>query len=110
VEAVLLAGPDPPVDPPPDPAFDPPADPPFDPPLDPAFDPPSGPPESALVELVELLDRVELVALAGAEPLPGDDGWAARAGEIATRSTTPAANGNRNRRCMAASLHLDNIR
>ena len=43
------------------------------------------------------------VDLAGAEPpFPGAE-FAAKAGEIATSPTMPAANGNRNLRCTAAS-------
>jgi hypothetical protein len=45
----------------------------------------------------------DVVALAGFLPAAAVDGSAARAGEIATSPTTPAASGNRNRRCMAAS-------
>jgi hypothetical protein len=48
--------------------------------------------------------------LAGGELLPGAFDSFARAGEIATRPTMPAANGNRILRFMAASLHLCNIR
>jgi hypothetical protein len=51
---------------------------------------------------------VVVAALAGLPFFaPDGDGLAANAGEIATRPTIPAASGNRNRRCMAASsVHL----
>jgi hypothetical protein len=51
---------------------------------------------------------VVVAALAGPPFFaPDGDGLAARAGEIATSPTIPAASGNRNRRCMAASsFHL----
>ena len=44
-----------------------------------------------------------VVAFAGPGPAFEGDGSAANTGEIATRPTTAAASGNRNRRCMAAS-------
>ncbi len=61
-----------------------------------------GAPDGVLVD--------DVVDFAGAEPFPGDCDCAARAGEIATRPTMPAANGNRNLWCMAASSHLYNVR
>jgi hypothetical protein len=60
-------------------------------------------PEPAAVDDVAPLPEDVVVALAGVPLAPDGDGGAARAGEIATSPTTPAASGNRNRRCMAAS-------
>jgi hypothetical protein len=51
-----------------------------------------------------------VVALPGPDPAFAGDGSAANTGEIATRPTTPAASGNRNRRCMAASSIFCNFR
>jgi hypothetical protein len=59
--------------------------------------------EPAVVDDVAPLPEDVVVALAGVPFAPDGDGLAARAGEIATSATTPAASGNRNRRCMAAS-------
>jgi hypothetical protein len=59
--------------------------------------------EPAVVDDVGPLPEDVVVALAGVPFAPDGDGLAARAGEIATSPTTPAASGNRNRRCMAAS-------
>jgi hypothetical protein len=52
---------------------------------------------------------VLVVVFAGADPLLGAFDSFARAGEIATRPTMPAANGNRILRFMAASSHLSNF-
>jgi hypothetical protein len=60
-------------------------------------------PEPAVVDDIAPLPEDVVVALAGVPFAPDGDGGAARAGEIATSPTTPAASGNRNRRCMAAS-------
>src|SRR6185295_16698569 len=50
---------------------------------------------------------VDVVALAGADPLCGAfDGSFASAGEIATRPRMPAGNGKRNFRCMGRLLAL----
>jgi hypothetical protein len=66
-------------------------------------------PGSELVVVVVALAFAGAEPLAGGEPLPGAFDSFARAGEIATRPTMPAANGTRNLRCMAASLHLCNV-
>jgi hypothetical protein len=70
--------------------------------VEPLCEPAPGP-EPAVVDDVAPLPEDVVVALAGVPFAPDGDGDAARAGEIATSPTTPAASGNRNRRCMAAS-------
>ena len=66
--------------------------------------PPEPDPEFDIVDDVAPVDDVVVVALAGPGFLaPNGAGPAARAGEIATSPTMPAASGNRTRRCMAAS-------
>jgi hypothetical protein len=64
---------------------------------------PAPDPEPPIVDDVAPFPDDVVVALAGVPFAPDGDGGAAKAGEIATSPTTPAASGNRNRRCMAAS-------